>query len=153
MGWAKSRPSLIQIQKNFDNCGFLKPFLSNFFCIYWYNSHIISLIFIFQPTVSLQPQPLYQCIEYSPVSQCNFGQFGQCVLNTTVIPNKSACLKANQSWVNSGINFDHVGRAYMALFQVATFKGWMGVLKDAVDSREVVLVHSKYILIHGRMRM
>ena len=136
-----------------DNCGFLKPFLSNFFCIYGYNnSHIISLIFIFQPTVSLQPPPLYQCIEYSPVSQCNFGQFGQCVLNTTVIPNKSACLKANQSWVNSGINFDHVGRAYMALFQVATFKGWMGVLKDAVDSREVVLVHSKYILIHGRMR-
>ena len=107
--------------------------------------------------MSLQPQPppLYQCIEYSPVSQCNFGQFGQCVLNTTVIPNKSACLKANQSWVNSGINFDHVGKAYMALFQVATFKGWMGVLKDAVDSREVVLVHSKYtyLLIHGRMRI
>ena len=151
MGWAKSCPSLIQIQNKFD-----KPLLSKFFffCIYWYNnSHIISLIFIFQPTVSLQPPPLYQCIEYSPVSQCNFGQFGQCVLNTTVIPNKSACLKANQSWVNSGINFDHVGRAYMALFQVATFKGWMGVLKDAVDSREVVLVNTKYILIHGRMRI
>ena len=100
------------------------------------------------PPLSL-PQPLYQCNEYCPVSQCNFGQFGQCVLNTTVIPNKSACLKANQSWVNSGINFDHVGKAYIALFQVATFKGWMGVLKDAVDSREVV-VHTKYI--RGRMR-
>ena len=69
------------------------------------------------------------------------------------IPDRDACLAGNHSWVNSGINFDHVGAAYMALFQVATFKGWMGVLKDAVDSREVVLVNTKYILIHGRMRM
>ena len=56
-----------------------------------------------------------------------------------MIPNKTACIEQDHSWVNSGINFDHVGRAYLALFQVATFKGWMGVLKDAVDSREVVI--------------
>ena len=58
---------------------------------------------------------------------------------TIVIPDNVTCKNVfgNDSWVNSDINFDHVGRAYLALFQVATFKGWMGVLKDAVDSREV----------------
>ena len=35
------------------------------------------------------------------------------------------------------INFDHVGNAYLALFQVATFEGWMEVMADAVDAREV----------------
>jgi hypothetical protein len=54
-----------------------------------------------------------------------------------VIPDRDACLVGNHSWVNSGINFDHVGAAYIALFQVATFKGWMGILQDSVDSREV----------------
>ena len=54
-----------------------------------------------------------------------------------LVPDIDACLAGNHSWVNSGINFDHVGSAYLALFQVATFKGWTGVLHDAVDSREV----------------
>lgn len=58
--------------------------------------------------------------------------------DASFIANKSACLLGNHSWVNSGINFDHVGSAYLALFQVATFKGWTNVLKDAVDSREVI---------------
>lgn len=35
------------------------------------------------------------------------------------------------------MNFDHVGMAYLSLFQVATFKGWMQIMKDATDSREV----------------
>ena len=35
------------------------------------------------------------------------------------------------------MNFDHVGKAYLSLFQVATFKGWMQIMKDATDSREV----------------
>ena len=39
------------------------------------------------------------------------------------------------------INFDHVGNAYLALFQVATFEGWMEVMADAVDAREVTAGH------------
>lgn len=35
------------------------------------------------------------------------------------------------------MNFDHVGKAYLCLFQVATFKGWMAIMNDAIDSREV----------------
>lgn len=38
------------------------------------------------------------------------------------------------------MNFDHVGKAYLSLFQVATFKGWMQIMKDATDSRDVRFV-------------
>lgn len=37
------------------------------------------------------------------------------------------------------MNFDHVGKAYLSLFQVATFKGWIDIMNDAVDSRGVNL--------------
>ena len=43
----------------------------------------------------------------------------------------------NLTWINAKITFDHVGHAYLALFQVATFEGWMEVMADAVDAREV----------------
>ena len=41
------------------------------------------------------------------------------------------------------INFDNVGLAYLSLFQIATFKGWMDIMDDAVDSvgvRQLVLL-------------
>lgn len=38
------------------------------------------------------------------------------------------------------MNFDHVGRAYLCLFQVATFKGWIQIMNDAIDSREVLSI-------------
>lgn len=38
------------------------------------------------------------------------------------------------------MNFDHVGKAYLCLFQVATFKGWIQIMNDAIDSREVCLI-------------
>jgi voltage-gated cation channel len=49
------------------------------------------------------------------------------------------CINSNYSWVNSKITFDHVGMGYLALFQVATFEGWMEVMADAVDARGVDL--------------
>jgi hypothetical protein len=38
------------------------------------------------------------------------------------------------------MNFDHVGKAYLCLFQVATFKGWIQIMNDAIDSREVRII-------------
>ena len=41
------------------------------------------------------------------------------------------------------INFDNVGLAYLSLFQIATFKGWMDIMDDAVDSvgvRQLILI-------------
>jgi len=52
---------------------------------------------------------------------------------------KEECFNKNYSWENSKITFDHVGIAYLALFQVATFEGWMEVMEDAVDARGVDL--------------
>ena len=71
------------------------------------------------------------------------GRFYKCIddsgerLEIDVVNDKWECLEQNYTWVNSKIHFDHVGHAYLALFQVATFEGWMEVMADAVDCREV----------------
>ncbi|XP_025077550.1 sodium channel protein 1 brain-like isoform X2 [Pomacea canaliculata] len=74
------------------------------------------------------------------------GKFYKCVNSTSgemftadVVPNKTACQALGQSWVNSNINFDNAGSGFLALFQVATFEGWMEVMADAVDSTDVDL--------------
>jgi hypothetical protein len=59
------------------------------------------------------------------------------VLDASIVDDQEACLANNYNWVNSWVNFDDVGRAYLALFQVATFKGWTAVMNDAIDSRQV----------------
>nr|WQE97497.1 voltage-gated sodium channel [Varroa destructor] len=69
------------------------------------------------------------------------GRFYHCVdannsqLNSTFIPNKEACINNNFTWKNPMINFDNVLNAYLALFQVATFKGWTEIMAHATDSR------------------
>uniref|UniRef100_A0A2K5CEB4 Sodium channel protein n=1 Tax=Aotus nancymaae TaxID=37293 RepID=A0A2K5CEB4_AOTNA len=69
------------------------------------------------------------------------GKFWRCingtdsVINYTIVPNKSQCESGNFSWLNQKVNFDDVGNAYLALLQVATFKGWMDIIHAAVDSR------------------
>ncbi|KAF4111949.1 hypothetical protein G5714_006744 [Onychostoma macrolepis] len=60
----------------------------------------------------------------------------------SVVNNKSDCfaLIANNvsaRWKNVKINFDNVGAGYLALLQVATFKGWMDIMYAAVDSRDL----------------
>ncbi|EFX89321.1 putative voltage-gated sodium channel protein, partial [Daphnia pulex] len=74
------------------------------------------------------------------------GKFYKCIDDETgeryspqVIDTKADCLSRNLTWTNSPIHFDHVGHAYLALFQVATFEGWMEIMADAVDVRGVDL--------------
>ncbi|XP_022913809.1 sodium channel protein 60E isoform X3 [Onthophagus taurus] len=73
------------------------------------------------------------------------GKFFKCIdadgamLPITEVDTKDECHYKNYTWVNSKISFDHVGIAYLALFQVATFEGWMEVMADAVDARGVDL--------------
>lgn len=63
------------------------------------------------------------------------------VVSVEFVKNKVQCEALaethNYTWQNSPMNFDHVGKAYLSLFQVATFKGWMQIMKDATDSRDV----------------
>uniref|UniRef100_A0A8C3XFI3 Sodium channel protein n=1 Tax=Cyanoderma ruficeps TaxID=181631 RepID=A0A8C3XFI3_9PASS len=76
------------------------------------------------------------------------GKFGKCVNMTdenskinSAINNKTDCEIYNSTgkifWVNVKVNFDNVGSGYLALLQVATFKGWMDIMYAAVDSRGV----------------
>ena len=84
-------------------------------------------MFLFVCLFDLISPPFIQCV-YPDGSR----------IDASVIPNKTACLDSNYTWENSRINFDHVGKAYLALFEVAIFKGWAGILSDAVDSRDEV---------------
>ncbi|XP_052396954.1 sodium channel protein type 8 subunit alpha-like isoform X6 [Carassius gibelio] len=60
-----------------------------------------------------------------------------------IVNNKTECFELiNQNftevrWKNVKINFDNVGAGYLALLQVATFKGWMDIMYAAIDSRKV----------------
>ncbi|XP_054620885.1 sodium channel protein type 4 subunit alpha B-like isoform X1 [Dunckerocampus dactyliophorus] len=75
------------------------------------------------------------------------GKFGRCVNRTGhiydagFINNKSECEALNDTslyyWTKVKVNFDNVGAGYLALLQVATFKGWMEIMYAAVDSRAV----------------
>ncbi|NXC41524.1 SCN4A protein, partial [Penelope pileata] len=56
---------------------------------------------------------------------------------TANVTNETDCKMFNGKWVNSDVNFDDVGMGYLALLQVATFKGWMDIMYAAVDSREI----------------
>ncbi|XP_011689749.1 PREDICTED: sodium channel protein para [Wasmannia auropunctata] len=71
------------------------------------------------------------------------GKYYKCVdankttLSYEIIPDRNACNAENYTWENSPMNFDHVGKAYLCLFQVATFKGWIQIMNDAIDSRDI----------------
>lgn len=52
------------------------------------------------------------------------------------MPDREKCLaNKDYEWTNSPVNFDNVIDAYLSLLQVATFKGWIQLIQDAVDSR------------------
>uniref|UniRef100_A0A8D0G6F2 Sodium channel protein n=1 Tax=Sphenodon punctatus TaxID=8508 RepID=A0A8D0G6F2_SPHPU len=77
------------------------------------------------------------------------GKFYYCVNTTTGemfdvsdVDKQTQCeelINNNQSarWKNVKVNFDNVAAGYLALLQVATFKGWMDIMYAAVDSRDV----------------
>nr|UIX25865.1 voltage-gated sodium channel alpha subunit [Lymnaea stagnalis] len=72
------------------------------------------------------------------------GRFYKCknttsltVFDASVVPNKNVCLAVGGAWENSNVNFDNSAVGFLALFQVATFEGWMEVMRDAVDSTSI----------------
>uniref|UniRef100_A0A672QNA3 Ion transport domain-containing protein n=1 Tax=Sinocyclocheilus grahami TaxID=75366 RepID=A0A672QNA3_SINGR len=74
------------------------------------------------------------------------GKFSECVnitsdkrMSITDINNKTECdlWPEELRWRKVKINFDNVGSGYLALLQVATFKGWMPIMYAAIDSRKV----------------
>ncbi|XP_039508307.1 sodium channel, voltage gated, type VIII, alpha subunit a isoform X2 [Pimephales promelas] len=72
-----------------------------------------------------------------------YNQTEKALFDIETVNNKSECLYLIQQnftevrWKNVKINFDNVGAGYLALLQVATFKGWMDIMYAAIDSRKV----------------
>ncbi|XP_041672192.1 sodium channel protein type 4 subunit alpha A isoform X2 [Cheilinus undulatus] len=78
------------------------------------------------------------------------GKFYRCINTTTdelfpmsEVNNFSDCMALKEltqeaRWVNVKVNYDNVGKGYLSLLQVATFKGWMDIMYAAVDSREIL---------------
>ncbi|KAF4087030.1 hypothetical protein AMELA_G00091240 [Ameiurus melas] len=79
--------------------------------------------------VNLFAGKFYECVNASSSSR----------LNLSLVSNVTECLQFGDSarWKNVKINFDNVGAGYLALLQVATFKGWMDIMYAAVDNRGV----------------
>ncbi|KAM6978427.1 LOW QUALITY PROTEIN: sodium channel, voltage-gated, type I-like, alpha [Tautogolabrus adspersus] len=71
------------------------------------------------------------------------GKFYRCINKTTdvifptsIVKNQTDCdNQLNSRWKNIKVNFDNVGFGYLALLEVATFKGWMDIMYAAVDSK------------------
>ena len=56
-------------------------------------------------------------------------------INPEITPDVEACFMENNTvWINANVNFDNVAMAYLSLFQVATFKGWLELMYNAIDS-------------------
>uniref|UniRef100_A0A3P9BHA2 Sodium channel protein n=1 Tax=Maylandia zebra TaxID=106582 RepID=A0A3P9BHA2_9CICH len=76
------------------------------------------------------------------------GKFYYCVNTTTnknflvsEVKNMTDCRQMENGSarvMNLKVNFDNVGMGYLALLQVATFKGWMDIMYAAVDSQTKV---------------
>uniref|UniRef100_A0A3P9BFX7 Sodium channel protein n=1 Tax=Maylandia zebra TaxID=106582 RepID=A0A3P9BFX7_9CICH len=71
------------------------------------------------------------------------GKFYYCVNTTTNEPFTASKVKhmkdcnfTDSKVKNVKVNFDNVGMGYLALLQVATFKGWMDIMYAAVDSQK-----------------
>ncbi|XP_073329243.1 sodium channel, voltage-gated, type I-like, alpha [Pagrus major] len=73
------------------------------------------------------------------------GKFYSCIdratnkpFNISMVKNKNDCeaLGNKARWKNYKVNFDNVALGYLALLQVATFKGWMPIMYAAVDSKK-----------------
>ncbi|ETE65133.1 Sodium channel protein type 8 subunit alpha, partial [Ophiophagus hannah] len=71
-----------------------------------------------------------------------FNQTAEHRFDIEEVNNKTECEKLMDPngteirWKNVKINFDNVGAGYLALLQIATFKGWMDIMYAAVDSRK-----------------
>ncbi|XP_032822016.2 sodium channel protein type 2 subunit alpha isoform X1 [Petromyzon marinus] len=75
--------------------------------------------------VDLFKGKFYKCVNKTDMKICN----------SSVVRNKNECdVNASQDWVNMPVNFDNVATGYLALLQVATFKGWIDIMSAAVDA-------------------
>ena len=93
------------------------------------------------------------------------GKFGHCIYLDTgirvpasIVPDKETCeiqvenVTSNYLWVNPKVNFDHVGIAFLALLQLGTFEGWVGITESGVDAvskdKQPIFEHSPWFYLY-----
>jgi len=54
-----------------------------------------------------------------------------------LIKDKAQCLAEGNDWRNQEYNFDHLGRAFMTLFVLASIDGWVEIMYNGVDCNGV----------------
>lgn len=69
-------------------------------------------------------------------------------LKVDFVANRNACIEKHYEWTNEPVNFDNVIEAYLSLLQVATFKGWIQIIRDAVDSRVSLSLSLSHFPLH-----
>ncbi|XP_064475209.1 sodium channel protein type 4 subunit alpha A-like isoform X2 [Ornithodoros turicata] len=74
------------------------------------------------------------------------GRFYRCVdpqtdevLSADLVPDRKTCHMLGYAWENAQVNFDNLALASLALFQVATFEGWIEVIEAAIDIQGIDL--------------
>ena len=72
----------------------------------------------------------YACsdVEWGDISYPPYGS------NTTGIMQRHLCEAAGYRWENNRSNFDHLGAALLALFEVATLEGWVNLMHLGMDA-------------------
>lgn len=79
-------------------------------------------------TFNVTPLMFAQCVDKN-----------QTVLGIDFVPDRETCIMKNYTWINAPVNFDNVIEAYLSLLQVATFKGWIQVILNAIDARVCII--------------
>ncbi|XP_069482586.1 sodium channel protein 1 brain-like [Ambystoma mexicanum] len=61
-------------------------------------------------------------------------------LPVSIVNNRTDCdANPRYSWKNTDVSFDNILLAYVSLFQVATFEGWMELMASSADARGIDL--------------
>lgn len=56
-------------------------------------------------------------------------------LSADKVRDTQSCVEQNYTLINARTNFDNLPNALFSLLEVATFKGWIALIQNAVDSR------------------
>ncbi|XP_063710219.1 sodium channel protein 1 brain-like isoform X3 [Symsagittifera roscoffensis] len=87
--------------------------------------------------VQLMKGRFYACYSLTPTGEVE-ERMGCNIPNTTTKITREWCdNQTDAKWINQKVNFDNVAIGYLALFQVATFEGWMEVMEAGVDATKV----------------
>nr|BCR34228.1 sodium channel protein type 1 subunit alpha [Ciona intestinalis] len=94
--------------------------------------------------VNLFAGKFYKCLNTTdnvklPSANFTYNNVTYPIINKTVCEHLTEYVSPDIRWKNGKVNFDNAFAGYLALLQVATFKGWTIIMYDAVDITDIGL--------------